>query len=323
MELVFIHLGDRLPNYLIENLKVTKKLFPDKSITLIVSNNNLNQVNITGVDHMYVYNLEASELNNLTGFIFDQSSQPDFWRYSLERFLAFSSWHDTKPEVAALHIESDVLLMPDFNFDVISAIPKLRWANVNSNHDIASILYSPGPDETNWLSTQICKELTTDSDLTDMTALFRVRNKNDEHVIRLKTIPSIETNETKKSEDRIIYDGARIGMWLCGENAFNHFGFIVKHINHSDSEVKPSFYDYKINKNGGITLTNNGVEWKLQNLHIHSKNLKIFAEVPNQDLIRDLQRATQKRKILQVTPLLTAKILISKIKNQLWKLIDA
>jgi hypothetical protein len=323
MELVFIHLGDRLPNYLIKNLKVTKKLFPNKSITLIVSNKDLNHVDIAGVDYMYVYNLEDSELNNLTGFIFDQSSQPDFWRYSLERFLAFSSWHETKPEVAALHIESDVLLMPDFNFDVISATPKLRWSNVNSNHDIAAVLYSPGPAESKWLSTQICKELNYDPDITDMTGLFRVRDKNSEHVIELKTIPDIETEESKYSEERIIYDAARIGMWLCGENAHNHFGFVVKHINRLDSEVKPFVYDYKINENGGITLFNNDVEWKLQNLHIHSKNLKIFNSVPNKSLIKDLQRASRKRIILQATPLLTIKILISKIKNQIWKLIDA
>jgi len=78
-----------------------------------------------------------------------------------------------------------------------------------------------------------------------------------------------------------------------------------------------------MDKFGNVTLVHNEIEWQLQNLHIHSKNLRLFRTPPNKGLKKEIQSARMKGKILKFTPLLTAKLLTIKIKDQLWKLIDA
>jgi hypothetical protein len=323
MEIVFIHLGKRLPAHLLKNLERTNHLFPDRSITLIVSSKEIANKTINGVNNVFYYDLKLSPLNKASASILNVKSQIEFWRYSFERILAFSVWHQTQPHLKALHVESDVILLPRFDFERINSNKKLMWANVNSDHDIAALLYSPSADESKWMASRIIEELVTDPTTTDMTGLFKVRNKSPGKIDLLETLPiSLEKNQ-RANTNRPIYDAARIGMWLSGEDPRNHFGFLVKHVSHVDSDVKPHNFEYKVNEIGEVFILVNGAEWQLQNLHVHSKSIKMFEKSNIRKLYKDITDSKNKKIIIEVTPFRTFTILTKKLITQIWKLIDA
>ena len=323
MEIVFIHLGKSLPKYLIKNINRTNQLFPAHSITLIVSDPTLCKKKVKGASHIFLYDLSYSPLNQSSGTILKNESRSRFWRYSFERLLAFSAWHETKPHTKALHIESDVILLPEFKFESFESSTKLMWANVNSDHDIAALLFSPNFTESKWVSLKLCEQLAINPEVTDMTALFIVRKSFSTRIDELITVPIPKIQENKLEKKQPLYDGARIGMWLCGEDPRNHFGFLIKHIQHLDSDVKPANYEFHINEAGAITIKNEGSSWQLQNLHIHSKRLELFSNSNNDALLKDIKKSMYKDKKIEFTPVLSTHILLGKIKNQLWKLKEA
>ena len=323
MEIVFIHLGKKLPTYLIKNIERTNHLFPDRSITLIVSSEAISKKTITGVKTIFYYDTKLSPLNQISASILAIKSQSGFWRYSFERILAFSAWHQTQPSSTALHVESDVILLPRFEFDRVNISKKLMWANVNSDHDIAALLYSPSGYESKWLASKLLEELVSDATTTDMTGLFKVRSKYPRKIDVLETVPISRDKTTRSEADKVIYDAARIGMWLSGEDPKNHFGFLLKHVKHSDSEVKPHNFEYKLNELGEVLILVNGIEWQLQNLHIHSKSIKMFKKSNKSKLLKDIDHSKNKRVIVEFTPFRTFRVLINKLVNQIWKLKEA
>jgi len=323
MEIVFIHLGKSLPKYLIKNIQRTRQLFPSYSITLIVSEPALCKKKVNGASHIFFYELSSSLLNHSSGLILKTESRSRFWRYSFERLLAFSAWHETKPDTKAIHIESDVILLPEFKFESFESSKKLMWANVNSDHDIAALLFSPSFRESNWLSLKLCEQLAINPNVTDMTGLFNIRKSFSTRIDELVTVPIPKIQKIKLEKKHLLYDGARIGMWLSGEDPRNHFGFLIKHIQHLDSDVKPADYEFHINEAGAITIKNEGLSWQLQNLHIHSKRLELFSNSNNDQLLKDIKESMNKEKKVEFTPVLSSLILLGKIKNQLWKLREA
>ncbi len=277
LNVVFVHLGSAPAEHLWLNLKRHSELFPDYPAQIILNEQtHVEKAQSLGVPIAFYkpsdYQHELLEtLSN--GFAFRQG----FWRYTLERIFALETFHKQHPNESLLHIESDVLLMPKFPFSDFESSTKIAWMNYNSEHDVSAILHSPRIEETTWLVRELEELLEDDKSLTDMTALSKIRAN---HSKRVNQLPGV--NEAKSGEISHCYDSAVLGMWLCGEDPRNHYGFLRLHNNseylRGSIDFNPSEIKYSFSSTLGLQIELASRTITVNCLHVHSKDLRLFGE---------------------------------------------
>jgi hypothetical protein len=277
LNVVFVHLGSAPAEHLWLNLKRHSELFPDHPAQIILSEKtHAQEAENLGIPITYYQPSEYQDqlLESLSnGFAFRQG----FWRYTLERLFALEIFHKQHPNQSILHIESDVLLMPNFPFSDFDSSDEMTWMNYNSEHDVSAILFSPRIEETTWLVRELEKLLVTDKSLTDMTALAKIRAMNSD---RVNQLPGVI--ESKSGELSHCYDSAVLGMWLCGEDPRNHYGFLRLHNNSEYSrgsiDFNPSELNYSYSSTKGLQIKLASQPITVNCLHIHSKDLRLFGQ---------------------------------------------
>jgi hypothetical protein len=224
--------------------------------------------------------------------------QTGYWRFTVERLIAISSYHDVFSDEKILHVEADVLLMPNFPFASIDSLATAAWIGYGKQADIASILYSPNYETTKQLRDLILKEISL-GNLIDMEILYKVRhltnvlllpvsNSNQAMLGSLRSrhysgsIASLENQEIFQG----LFDSASIGIWLTGQDPRNRFGFTkvrtMEIINNGAVQIDPSQGTYSLDEAGCLYFhSEDKNRIPIYNLHIHSKETKLFS--PNWD----------------------------------------
>lgn len=300
LQVVFIHLGKSSVDHLWLNLSRHKSLFPNIEVTVILDfEGHLKNVPI-GIN-IYLFKRSDLFLNENRFNSHDQKFRRGFWRYSLERIFAIVEYHEQmKLDQPLLHVESDVLLMPNFPWTFLASQDRLFWNIYNSDRDVSALLFSPNKNSSYQFLQQVKSALSENPAHTDMTVLSKVREHNRDIVQVFpalpRTIPELE-NPVSLDENAIetayskltwpkdgIFDGAAIGMWLCGHDPRNNYGNAIIHdsspIVSGDSIIDPSSINYELNDDGSLNLispfTNSSVP--LWSLHVHAKSLEMFGE---------------------------------------------
>ncbi len=275
LNVVFVHLGPAPAAHLWLNLKRHSELFPENPAQIILSEKtHAQEAENLGIPITYYQPSEYHDqlLESLSNeFAFRQG----FWRYTLERLFALETYHEQHPNQSILHIESDVLLMPNFPFSEFDSSNEITWMNYNQGHDVSAILFSPRIEETTWLVRELEKLLVTDKSLTDMTALAKIRAMNPD---RVNQLPGV--TESKYKALSHCYDSAVLGMWLCGEDPRNHYGFLKLHSNSEYSrgsiDFNPSELNFSYSSTMGLQIEIASQPVTVNCLHIHSKDLRLF-----------------------------------------------
>jgi hypothetical protein len=194
----------------------------------------------------------------------------NFWRYSIERLYALAEWHSINPDQKLLHLESDILIMPNFPLEKIEVIKQISWCSFNHSHDVASIIYSPSNTDTNWMLNELELLLIEDSTLTDMTGLRKLKEKFPHRTSYLN------------SGEEVAYlggaiDAAPYGMWLCGRDPRNHKGVTRRFLELPESDINPNSVTFHYGHKSHLRIKKSeGPELSLFNLHVHSKHKAIF-----------------------------------------------
>ena len=275
-------------------------MFPDIKINLIVDKFSLK--NFKNLENVDIYNYESnSEVNDLFGFFKNNLNfRNGFWRYSLERIFAINDLHRNIPNAKLLHLESDVLILPNFPFLKFENMNSLAWCNYNKTKDVASLLFTPSFTKSRWLAEKVLEEFKCNSNVNDMKALSLISRKYPKKIKILPSLPSEnksklinQNSKTELNDTSIlsayfdlfggIFDSAPIGMWLLGQDPRNHFGKLILHddsfISSGDSFVNPSGVTYDINENGCIFINDENRRYPLYCVHIHSKEQKVFSSI--------------------------------------------
>jgi hypothetical protein len=295
IEIVFVHLGPELPVYLAANIKRLQELWPTTRITLILDHE-LKPPQATNV-YFYERNSEIKKL------ISRNNETDDFWIKSLERLFSLVGYALSRDsQNAILHVESDVLLMPNFPFTEMSRLHRLTWNRYNDKKDVGALVFIPNRQSAEVLKKAIVETLEKTPGITDMTLLSIV--SNDLGLAQTFSNQLLPGNEfylgTKQSLNpevvsdfklRGVFDPAQIGMWLAGLDPRNTFGFTryqdKSFILNGDSEIDPSRIQFTIDQNKCLFgVMNNESEVPIWSLHIHSKNLKLFEEEWAEELSR-------------------------------------
>ena len=282
---VFVHLGAAKVPHLWLNIERFVELFPEIKIYLILDQtSHLKHTKKLKCD-VFIYNSNQSE-NTIVGLLsHDDRFRDGFWTYSMERIAALDSWHHQNKDKKLLHIESDILLLPNFPFEYFTKIDKMAWSNVGQGIDCAALLYSPSYLSTRSLASYVFNSAKTNNRLTDMSALYNFRNENADKIELLAN--GLDENQNLKVGG--VFDSAPIGMWLLGQDPRNHYGWLKKHLPHSESTIDPSLYSYTFEARDCMRISRDGRSEFLFNLHVHSKDLSLFGKSWQKSLRKDIE----------------------------------
>lgn len=297
-EVVFVQLGNHRALHVKPNVIRLLKLFPGIKVNLIVDNHSIK--NFKGLKNVqfYLYRPPQKIEMLFNSNQHDQTFRSGFWRYSLERIFAIGEFHTSRPDVKILHFESDVLALPNFPFTKFEGLNGLAWCTFNESKDVASLLFSPKIEDTQWLVARVEEEMRCNLRATDMTVLSSISKENPEKISILPSIPNLSNSKLINQKSKIhasdynqlssgfnvfggVFDSAPIGMWLLGQDPRNHFGKLIIHttsfIDTGDSFVNPAAVKYRINHKGELIIDDGESYYPVFCLHVHSKELKLFS----------------------------------------------
>jgi len=298
MRLVFIHLGSKFPEHLKLNIKRHLQVFPKIPVSIIHNcSEEVERLDLNSLD-LYKYIRNDAVFNVLNELNHDNSFRDNFWTSTLERFYALEKFHAERPNEKILHIESDVLLLPNFPWKSFGSLDQVWYNRYNDEKDVAALLFSPNSNKTNQMVELISLALANNPNLTDMTVLSKLSHIYREQFKILPSSPKLNNsflntynicdNDRKMSISENfdlfggIFDPAPFGMWLTGQDPRNNFGFTrVKSrniIESGDSFLDPSKFRYKLNNLGELVVSIDKTKTNIWSLHVHSKNKELFSE---------------------------------------------
>jgi hypothetical protein len=318
VEIVFVHLGERLPNHLVENFLSFKVRFPSLDVKLLVSA----ECKVPkGFDTGCVYFDDSHHRDHVFANLdHDLSFRNQFWRKSLERILALCEYQTNHSESSVLHFESDILVLPNFPFVDFEKIETISWQNYNDERDVASILYIPNKSSSKWLYNELVDQISGNGAITDMSALREIRRRYPSmcHIIpTLTSKPELANNESYVLKDSKtvnrhltegIYDSAQIGMWLTGMDPRNTYGVLHIHsrmiLETGEAPLDPSKINYSLNEDGFLdAILGNEHSLPIFSLHVHSKRIKLFKSSYTADLMEFVKLGNaRKEKVYRFEP---------------------
>lgn len=233
---------------------------------------------------IYQRSEDIASLFELASKHMDHEFRHGFWIHTFERLFALDKFHHSNPDCKLIHIESDVILMPNFPWDKFQNLNKLAWLNVNNENDIAALIYLDSIEHTAALSNFLTRTLSRNPKTTDMFAMREFALSNSEiHTY----LPSI-TKGTKRKELKEfalpgehdpnsfdgIFDPLAVGIWFFGQDPKNSYGFAIRYVDQShhfiDASGIKAVYDQGVLRD---QVGNN-----IYSLHIHAKNKVLFGQ---------------------------------------------
>ena len=335
MEIVFVHFGPKIPEFLQLNLQRTCDLLPDQSIVFLtdrmqnitVKNKNF-RVQIISFDQDYA--LINKRLNHPTDF------RDNFWFSSLARMIAIADFV-IRTNQSVLHIESDVLISPDFPVAKFRALDRpLAYTMVGKDSGVASVLFLRSADSANIFREYIISEVLGNPGTTDMKILGLLKSQHPYLVRILASFPIQETAAYSPMHQSIrddfeyseklfngFFDSADIGQYLLGDDPRNHRG--VKYLRRelATSYLKAGTLNYSFSSERQFVGLASGSTRKIYSLHVHSKNPKVFSKRFSYQTIRKalLEQDLPEKHILIINIFLKAiKISIRRrLGKKLWR----
>lgn len=278
---LFIHLGDKPPPYLAANLARTTQLFPLHEIAVVVNSRDAKaELRKTGSQLYEVSDFLGTaqqETNSQTDRVgFDHEFWDGYWQKTFERLLLLDSWNKAFGRDRPLfHVESDVILLPNFPVKSLASLEKCSWPGHNETADIASIVVLPNLDASSIFQERLVETSTLFPSATDMEVLFKMRTMWPESFCNLPNMHS------KEGVGGMAFDGLQFGDWLAGWDPKAHWGFRRRRFRSSVFSDAVSAGTFHLDEIGRLWFTNSeGLVVGVANLHVHSKEMKFF-DYPN------------------------------------------
>ena len=294
-----MHLGTSRNEYLASAIDRSLALFPQIRHTLISDGLESPITNSSKVN--FIKNKARVLESEMTQRNVDVEFRMGYWNLTLERIFAVLNYQITNNLRNVLHVESDVILMKTFPFRNIQECKYVHWCEYGEGHDVASLLHIPDSQNAVLLKEKLLSILKQNPNLTDMQLLFMARSSG----ANVRLFPSTATDycESKyKSKSStfyckcfpldFIFDGLTYGMYLSGQDPRNNYGrYSVGDNSPYDSgatHLNPRKYLWTFDTSGNLQAESFccGKVVILQNLHIHSKNLKLFGNDWSSNLLK-------------------------------------
>lgn len=271
--LVFVHLGETIPQELYHHANLATKFHRSQDIYLITDSVVLDfPGQVISLDE---YELEQRFRNYQKRFPEISELDNGYWDFTLRRLLVLGVLENIlEPETRIIHIESDVMILLPIT-ELVSALERINQAAIPKlgSSGIASILYIPSIDALANFRESILLVLDhSQTPLTDMQVLGMGLSQG-----WLTEIPSVPTSESSR-DGSLIFDGAAIGQYLFGVNPIHTQGLVVSGYNNPHYPLELDSIQWSLDLDSDSTVArvvarNLSVRSDLACLHVHSKEL--------------------------------------------------
>jgi hypothetical protein len=283
--LVIVYLNNKLPPYAIENTIYLSKTFPEHEIIIIlnIKNNYARLRNLKNVKIYFINSFEKEIASVSEHSKLPHSFRNGFWITTIARFRALEFYMKNYNIERILHLEADVLLLPEFPFHLpVFNSNKLAYPYISKTYASASILYIGSINSLSKLNDFALTQIKLDSNSTDMKILADFGNSQSEYFENLYSGVGHLVGHIPK----YIFDAATFGMYLAGHDPRNRRGLFRIYDNIAGHEIFPKSLNFQISAGGQILVSIENNTFVIANLHIHSKSKKYF----------EVNRSTQRLK---------------------------
>jgi hypothetical protein len=326
--IVLVYLGKSIPKYVFLNLEYLLKNFSDSKIILLSDyQTQLNLATKIGVESALVPHPEDYSALKPEGLSHDLSFRDGFWYKTISRFNALSFFSETCPDKAFLHLEADVLIMPNFPMSEIFKIQtNLAYPLSSIENAAASIFYVRNYSAIQEFIDFAEKEIVVDGFATDMTILARYALKNPNSITLLPTAPNnsraftsiVQQCDYSKFSSNLdqfggLFDANTWGQFLTGEDERNTAGLrrVFHHI--PSHAIDTRNFNFKYDKSLKVLLEGTSVD--LFALHIHSKEKALFDRRRSQKYLRRLISKSESGTVHQIKLLVLIRLLPNTLKK--------
>lgn len=305
--IVFVHLGQRLPVYLRDALHQARLFNPEAHMYLVANNgvvlenDDKEVVGKDGIEVVYCEHLGQSKAHKifLRQSTLDGRSKDGFWRKASERFFVLEELIVDYKLEHVFHLESDNMLYVNLKelLPIFKTYPSIAAVFDNDDRCIPSFVYVANPRSMEGLSNFFASQAQRGLNDMQIPALYKKqygRSAIDHLPLTMKdylnhyslrnalgnTVKDSQAYCYKVEEFNSIFDGAAIGQFLGGTDPGNGpsapgVGFI-----NESCVFDPSRFQYEWIIDGAGRKVPYAVfknqKYRINNLHIHSKNLKEF-----------------------------------------------
>ncbi|MCH9613418.1 MAG: hypothetical protein SP1CHLAM54_04180 [Chlamydiia bacterium] len=269
--IAFVHIGEKLPPYIEQSVGQARLFNPNANIVLIGNRKAIRKFNHHDVTRIYVEDLEESPEHKQ---FLQNCPKGAYWRYGTERFFYLYEFMKTYDIPDLIHMETDVLLYR--NLTEIFPLLKKRYKGMALLFDapergLGTFVYIQDPNTLKSYFDLVVKY----PKLNDMYVFAKMRNLYPKEII--DTLPTLPEDHEMDS----VFDAAAIGQYFGGVDQIHrntHTAF--KFVNET-SVMKPDHYSYiwekdRSGRNVPYLIDQKGKKWRINNLHIHSKDLRQF-----------------------------------------------
>lgn len=294
--IVFIHLGSKIPDYAIDAIRQANLFNPDSKIFLLANESALQKYPIEKAYPIPVESIPKTKEHK--DFIKRCTYPGDLWRYSAERFLYLDDFLQETQLSRVFHLENDVMLYTDLSLLLpIFDHYKIGATFDNDDRCIPGFIYFKNAQAIKPLAKHFANYFMAFRQ--DMKVIADFKNTAGSYYIKPLPIifPSysiyyplksnlghLPRNPSQYSYNfdlfQSIFDAAAIGQFISGIDPShidnNGPGFV-----NESCIFNPSVFTYEWIKDElgrkvpYLHFQNEKV--KINNLHIHSKNLKKFS----------------------------------------------
>lgn len=304
LTLVFVHLGTAPPKYLMDNLRRNSKLFPGAEQVLVHSGQIRKLPSaLRGIVKLHKY--DPSRLEGMRvaapSLAHDRTFWSGYWQHTFERLFAFGEYLATRPNRSMLHVESDVVLFPNFPIAQVAQLNTVAWPRVSPTMDVASVVFAPTAGSFLSVLAELRLAAMANPKVTDMGALALVEKGPAGLASHFSSVPradSIARNTRGGSllSDEFpdgIFDGLTLGYWFTGRDPKNSWGVAHRYLVPLDSDLDYSSYEFAVTSEGQLTLAVRQADktsvTDVYCLHVHSKRAGYFRHANQSFLVREAQ----------------------------------
>ena len=289
MKLVLVYLGKQVPRYVFLNLILLQKRFPEYSVVFLSDyQHNLSKAEKKGITTKKVPHADQYEELRQNQLSYAPKFRDLFWYKTLARLFALNFYLAENPDEPILHIEADVLLLPNFPLERVGRIDHpLSFPLSTINQGAASTLFIKNRSALGELISFAVRQIEIDPSETDMTILAKYRLFYPERVLVMPTAPSqtdafIDDSFTEQihalSENLNFFGGLcdanTWGQYLTGEDERNNRGLRKFFHFQSHHAINTKAFLFYFDTSLRVKLGSDFYD--LYALHVHSKDSNLF-----------------------------------------------
>lgn len=300
--LVFIHLGDQLPPYLETAIEQARLFNPDVPILLVANQRALDAAFHFPSDPYLVLVPCESLKTSFKHWLFKQFFPNDraiFWKWTTERFFYLEELMVDYGLNHVFHLENDVMLYVDLKemFPVFSDHYRGVAATFdNDERCVAGFIYIRNPQALDPMTSFLqWHAIVGKNEMQNIAAYWQnapsgmidslpiiMDAYRDDHV--LKSTSGLKTGCAERYSHlfyafQSLFDAAALGQYLGGQdprNGSSSPGFINESCLFNPAHLQYVWEEDHLGRQVPFALYKGG-KYRINNLHIHSKNLKAFS----------------------------------------------